>query len=167
MTLKIILAGPDGVGKTTLGERLAEELGYTFVTGNSYKTKNKLDRARGLAGLDNAVFDRFFFPDHLVYSKVKNQQVDRAEYSEWISLSEDLAQDNTIILYIDAPDNALRGRLERRGDDYIEWGEIDAIREAYEDLFREIEIPIIRLESLDGFEYRLGDCRGRERVIDD
>lgn len=153
--MKIILAGPDGVGKTTFGEMLAEKLNYSYITGNSYKTKNKLDRAKELAGLNNAVFDRFFFPDHLVYSEVKNQQINSAEYSEWISLSEDLAQDNTIILYIDAPDSALRGRLEQRGDDYIEWGEINTIREAYEDLFRESDIPIIRLDSLDGFEYRL------------
>lgn len=156
--MKIILAGPDGAGKSSFGKKLADALNLKFIEGNTHRTKNKYEVAKEQLEWDGVVFDRFFYPDHLVYSQVKNKPLSEEELKRWDQFTDIFLEKNVIVLYIDAPDSMLKERLESRGDDYIEWHEIDAIRNAYREILEYMKlkgVPVINIHSLEDFIYAL------------
>ena len=156
--MRIVLAGPDGVGKSTFGKKLAKKLNLNFIEGNTHKTKNKFEVAKEQMEMDDVIFDRFFFPDHIVYSQVKNHSLSAKELNKWIQFIDIFLEKNVVILYIDALDSDLKARLEDRGDEYIEWHEIEAIRNSYREILEYMElngIPVIDIRSLNDFNYVL------------
>ena len=152
--MRFIVVGPDGSGKTTFSKWFAEKYGLEYV-GCTYKESNKYIRTIELLSKDNIVYDRLYLPDHLVYSCLKNKTLSPEELGAWVGLMNDLKYfGNVIILYVDAPDEILKKRLDIRGDEYIEFDEIKEIRKIYRKVLPELEVPIVRVESLDG-EYRI------------
>ena len=152
--MRFIVVGPDGSGKTTFSKWFAEKYGLEYV-GCTYKESNKYIRTIELLSKDNIVYDRLYLPDHLVYSSLKNKTLSPEELGAWVGLMNDLKYfGNVIILYVDAPDEILKKRLDIRGDEYIEFDEIKEIRKIYRKVLPELEVPIVRVESLDG-EYRI------------
>src|SRR5690606_28694224 len=121
----------------------------------TYRESNKYIRTIELLSKDNIVYDRLYLPDHLVYSSLKNKTLSPEELGAWVGLMNSLKDfGNVIILYVDAPDEILKKRLDIRGDEYIEYEEIKEIRKIYRKVLPEIEVPIVRVESLDE-EYRI------------
>jgi adenylate kinase family enzyme len=152
--MRFIVVGPDGSGKTTFSKWFAEKYGLEYV-GCTYRESNKFIRTIKLLNKDNIVYDRLYLPDHLVYSRLKNKKLSPEELGAWVGLMNYLKYfGNVIILYVDAPDEVLKERLNIRGDEYIEFEEIKEIRKIYRKVLPELEVPIVRIESADG-EYRI------------
>lgn len=156
--MRLVLAGPDGAGKSTFGEKLAEKLNLNLIGGNTYKTKNKYEVAKKQMELEGVIYDRFFYPDNIVYSQVKNRPLSDEDLNRWDRFIDIFLEKNVVIIYIDAPDRDLKKRLEDRGDEYIEWNEIESIRKEYRDILKYMKfrgVPVIDVYSLNGFKYAL------------
>lgn len=153
--MNIILIGPDGSGKTTLSKFLAREKQMKYIK-CTYKEDDKLNRAKKLIkGADNTIFDRFYYPDHLVYQQVKSIPLNRQEIIEWNDLEIELINKHFIIIYLDAPNDILAERIAKErasddGDKYVDTDELDSIRRYYDAFLSSTSIPLLKLYT-DGF----------------
>ena len=97
---KIVLVGCDGVGKTTIAKKL-ENMGYKYVKCSHSDGDNKKSLSLALLDkmkhCDKIVFDRFYFPDDIIYSNVVAGVNTNAD--DWLDVYNRLVQDGyTIIL---------------------------------------------------------------------
>ena len=119
--MNVIFIGPDGSGKTTIAKQVAEQLGYKYHKCD-YKQDDKPNLAKQLLDEQiNVVYDRFYYPDDVIYGKLKGEHMDDQAY--WKIYDDVLAlleERNTCIIYVTASTDELLKRLETRGDDYID-----------------------------------------------
>lgn len=143
--MNIIIIGPDGSGKTTFAKNLAKEFNMNYVK-CSYLENNKLTRAKEmLENNKNTVYDRFYFPDEMVYSKVKGSNITIPEKWAWEKIENMLT--DTIIIYFYAEYTELVSRLINRGDEYVSVSEISSILETYDEILKDINVPIVKVKS--------------------
>lgn len=151
--VNVIVIGPDGAGKTTLINRLHTYLGMP-VHKCDYRTEDKVAMAKEYLENDiDVIYDRFFFPDDLVYSNVKHQAP--SDYSEVVNL---LTKSNPVIIYISAPMDVLIERSKAWADDYVSVEELDKIKEEYGGWLDYLDdfLPVLRINNvapLDSSEY--------------
>ena len=130
---KIVLVGCDGVGKTTIAKKL-KSLRYEYVKCSHSDGDDKkvlsLALLDELKHCDKIVFDRFYFPDDIVYSNVVDNINTNAD--DWLEVYNRLVQDGyTIILLEDDFDNITQ-RFLNRGDDYVDVSMLTNIISAYD-----------------------------------
>jgi len=75
----IILEGPDGSGKSTLGQMLSDRLGYQLVHSGKPKYDELVPKSLELAALKDTIIDRVPWISEFVYSKVFDRQAPPAE----------------------------------------------------------------------------------------
>ena len=137
---KIVLVGCDGVGKTTIAKKL-EGLGYEYTkcSHNDGDDKKMLSLALldKMKHYDKVVFDRFYFPDDIIYSDVVNNVNTNAD--DWLEVYNRLVQDGyTIILLEDDFDN-ITHRFLNRGDDYVDVSMLNNIINAYNNVLSKFD----------------------------
>lgn len=103
--MKIIIEGPDGVGKTTLVKKLEKE----YNLASMHLTKNdRTDFAfySHLLNMDNIIFDRHFISE-VIYPKVFNRkyQLDREKIRELFAQAK--TSNFLIFILIDSPERIL------------------------------------------------------------
>lgn len=129
---KIVLVGCDGVGKTTIAKKL-EGLGYKYVKcshndGNDKKALS-LSLLDGVKCCDRVVFDRFYFPDDIIYSNVVDGINTNAD--DWLEVYDRLNQDGYTIVLLEDRWDSIVDRFLKRGDDYVDITMLSDIIEAY------------------------------------
>lgn len=153
--MKIVFIGPDGAGKSTIAKGWSEKFGVPVIE-NDYREPDKLAKTYELLELENIIFDRLFYPDHLVYSTIKGVELSEEELKAWDDLRLLLSNKNIVYIYVTATDELLYKRLNSRGDEYIEFEDIPKIKEAYEEILKDFPKPIITLESQEDYSYKVG-----------
>ena len=130
---KIVLVGCDGVGKTTIAKKL-ESLGHKYVKCSHSDGDDK--KALSLALLDKMkhcdkiVFDRFYFPDDIIYSNVVDNINTNAD--DWLEVYNRLIQDQYTIVLLEDDFNNITQRFLNRGDDYVDVSMLTNIISAYD-----------------------------------
>ncbi|MFF8290018.1 hypothetical protein ACF068_12415 [Streptomyces sp. NPDC016309] len=110
----LVLEGPDGVGKSTLAERLSAQHGFRVI--DSSRTPDRLDRANWyreiLDGAGRILFDRCFVTD-LVYGPLHRGR-SRITWSEAFDLAESVIDRVGLFVHLTAPPPVIRQRLLAR-----------------------------------------------------
>lgn len=156
--MNIVFIGPDGAGKSTIAKEWSEKFDMPIIE-NDYREVDKLSKTLEYLDLDNIIFDRLFYPDHLIYSKIKGNELSEEELEAWDDLRLLLPFKDIIYVYVTAPDELLYERLNSRGDEYIEFGDIPKIKEEYEKILKDFPVPVFVLESQEDYSYKAGGPR--------
>lgn len=122
--MNVIFIGPDGSGKTTIAKQVAEQLGFKYHKCD-YKQEDKPNLALDLLDSQiNVVYDRFYYPDDVVYGKIKGEHDGDDDYwNIYNDVLTKMEERNTCIIYVTASTEELLKRLNVRGDEYIDINE--------------------------------------------
>lgn len=155
----IILEGCDAVGKTTFAKTISEKLNFNIVKGSSFEI-SELGRDKmfeymmSLMSKDNIVIDRFVH-SNLVYGSLFNYpQLSIEQYQKLIKKINDKA----LLVYLYADSDAIKKRINSRGDDRINVSHIDKILSSYDNVFMNNKFKPRTLLSIDttGFHLDIG-----------
>lgn len=139
---KIILVGPDGVGKTTFAKEI-ESQGYRYIKASALDSDDKIEcsvKVLDNIGLDEKVVcDRFYFPDDLIYSKLIAGTENDLTFEDWKPVSDKLNELGFVVLYLTHDIEVIKERIRSRGDEFIDESQIVGIVEMYEDLIAKVE----------------------------
>ncbi|MFF2331435.1 MULTISPECIES: hypothetical protein [unclassified Streptomyces] len=131
----VVLEGCDGVGKSTLGERLSAHHGFTMV--HSPRTPDHLNLASRyrtiLDGTGKILFDRCFISE-LVYGPLHRGR-SRINWSEAIDLAESVITRSGLLVHLTASPAVIHQRLLSRDGEAISLEEITAVVTGYERVF--------------------------------
>lgn len=131
----VVLEGCDGVGKSTLGERLSKHHGFTVV--HSPRTPDHLNLASRyrtiLDGTGRILFDRCFISE-LVYGPLHRGR-SRINWSEAIDLAESVITRSGLLVHLTAPPTVIHQRLLSRDGEAISLEEITALVTGYKRVF--------------------------------
>ncbi|MEV6398497.1 hypothetical protein AB0M39_27600 [Streptomyces sp. NPDC051907] len=131
----LVLEGCDGVGKSTLGERLSTHHGFTMV--HSPRTPDHLDlasRYRDILAEDGKIlFDRCFISE-LVYGPLHRGR-SRINWSQAIDLTESVIKRSGVLVHLTAPPAVIHQRLLSRDGEAVDLEEISELVAAYERVF--------------------------------
>ena len=163
--VNVIVIGPDGSGKTTFTKLLAEKLNMKRIKCD-YRQENKPETAKALLAEDiNIVYDRFYFPDEIIYSVAKDIPLDEAYQAELKSIWEELKMVNPIFIYVDANMDVLKERSADWADDYVAVSDLQEIKAQYEEFIQSTKVKNIPVIEIDTSNVSL-DTTSHDRMID-
>lgn len=132
--LNVIVIGPDGAGKTTLIQKLSESLKMPVVKCD-YRQEDKIGLSyEYLNNNINVIYDRFYFPDDMVYCKAKGIPLDDEKLAAYGKVLELMKKRNVVFVYVDAPLEMLVERSKAWADDYVSTDDLINIKRAYGDI---------------------------------
>lgn len=170
--LNVIFVGPDGSGKTSISSVVAQRLsGEGFVYHKcDYRQDDKPELALQLLNESNIIFDRFYYPDDIIYSRIVWEREHSEEPMDWNTdywkkynkVVENLCNVNTLVIYVDASDAVLQKRAAAWADNYVKVEELQKIRTLYQRWMQFIStLPVIVCTldtSEDGIEVGADKC---------
>lgn len=146
----VIVIGPDGSGKTTLTEALSARTGMQRIKCD-YRQENKALLAKQYLFMQTGIiYDRFYYPDDLIYSEVKNIELAPEYVHEMHDILTLLIASNTVFIYLDADINLLRERSANWADDYVKVEQLEKIQDVYKRYLGEITaagVPVIERKA--------------------
>lgn len=138
----LIVVGCDGVGKTTLCKRLADEGKFEYRKASVADGADKIDLAKTEILRPHkkpVIFDRFYFPDDLIYSRIIDLHSNDLELEQWEEIIELINEGLFTVVYItDSYDN-IKARFEARGDEYVNLEQVKKVIELYEKTIDQIK----------------------------
>ena len=141
----IITVGIDCSGKSTLIEKLAEELDYIILRGSSFeltagKTNQELfDTFVGLTDVDNVVFDRFTYCNYCYAPLYDDYSVLTEEQVRFIERE---LKGEAIVIHLTADTETIKQRFETRGEEYVSVDKIDTIKSSYNEILANADLPV-------------------------
>ena len=129
----IIIEGTDCTGKTTLANKLSNELGFPILKGSSFEsarcTQDELfEKFMAFTKLENTILDRFIYSNE-VYAPM---------YEDYACLSDEQRRfiereikGETLMIYLYAHIDVLQERLQVRGDDYVTADKFKILKSSY------------------------------------
>lgn len=165
----VIIEGPDGVGKTTLCERLSHVLNSDWLgvkvfyhkestPGNSVTERLKrlqLFEER-LLSKDLHVYDRATIVDDFVYEPVFNNIVSLFTCSNFLMFWIKEMLQKVLIIHLYAPLEVLQERLNSRGDKYVTSDDLIRIVQLYTMGYEQLNVKPVFVNSLD--DQALNEC---------
>lgn len=147
--INVIFIGPDGGGKTTIAKRLAEELDMKYHK-CTFEEEDKPERARYLLNSQtNIVYDRFYYPDDIVYSEVKGIARTEDYRSAINSLVPELKKSNVLFIYVNCALEELKERSAVWADDYITIDQLEKIQQEYDKILQIMQFNEIATVCID------------------
>ncbi len=181
--INIIIVGPDGSGKTTLAGRLLEALEAQDV---SYCKCNFVGEDKPTMALDmlgahsNRIYDRFYYPDDIIYSGLKWARENPAVAMDWDTdywrkyneVRDRLCELNTVVFYVTADMQVLQERSESWADDYISVSDLPSIQDKYQRWLSYLaNLPIIQFHidttggDVEEYVYHMVTCVKRAQAL--
>lgn len=147
--MKIILVGPDGAGKTSIAKEIAKQSGYEYI--KPVKEDNdKVQRAIDMLNMEgDFIFDRFYYPDDLIYCPIKGISVIELnnKYRLYHHVADKLLDTEVFYVYVTASPETLSKRINERGDNYIVSEELPSIIGNYDSFFSTIAVPYVKINT--------------------
>jgi len=151
--LILLLEGPDGGGKSTIVAKLKEmhqqcKLVLPGASVNfrkmTYREDSKVSRTLDYINESKlyalSVWDRCYYPSDLIYTPlVEGKDSTLLAYKAQIEFEMLLA--NTVVVFVTASEQALRSRLEVRGDAYVNIKLLNEINYWYVELLQGTALP--------------------------
>lgn len=153
--MTIIVVGSDLVGKTTLMTGLKQ----VYPNAKFHKALRQMTRPLLVQAIANdtyemcrnkmqglVIWDRWYYPDELLYEPLLNKQVSRIDpiFSE--TIQEALQASHTLIVLLEADVELLKKRFYARGDDYITVDQLLAIRQWYQQFKTITHVPLYTVD---------------------
>lgn len=138
--LNVIFVGPDGAGKTTIAKLVTEQLeGFTYHKCD-YRQDDKPNlAAKLLAEQTNVIYDRFYYPDDIIYSRVQHEKTSEEEmdwnteyWKKYNDIRDTLCELNTVVILVTASPETLQARSKAWKDDYITTDDLHKIVQLYQ-----------------------------------
>jgi hypothetical protein len=146
----VVLEGCDGVGKSTLAQRLAFDFGFTII--HSARTPDGVDLAERyqqiLSRPGRLVLDRSFVSE-LVYGPLQHRG-SRLTDADACGLATLVARRDGILAHLTAPAPLIRARLlARDGPGAASLTDIESLIMAYECVVTRLapHLPVVRLDT--------------------
>lgn len=146
----VVLEGCDGVGKSTLAQRLATGHGFTIV--HSGRTPDGIDLAKRyrqiLARTEQLALDRSFVSE-LVYGPLRHGS-SRLTDADACDLATRVARRDGVLVHLTAPASVVRARLiVRDGAAAASLADIESLITAYEHVVTTLAayLPVVRLDT--------------------
>lgn len=114
--MRIALDGCDGVGKTTVAEKLANEFGCNIIR-LTYKGDRSVAAYASMMNVENVVHDRTFISE-VVYPKYF-RRASRLSAASIPALFELIDQNDMKVFILTGSDETIRERIGKRGDEFI------------------------------------------------
>lgn len=150
----IILTGVDGVGKTTLAKWISDNYGHEYVKCSVSDGDDKVELAKQC--LDsitrNTIFDRFYYPDEIVYSQIFNDDKSKHYNHEMFKEVVQQLKDKgfTIVWLVDDIDE-IKKRFENRGDEFVKSEQLKLINVRYQyemlDIMNELAVLLVDIQN--------------------
>lgn len=145
----ISVEGCDATGKSTLIKLLSDELDYTVVKGSDFQIAEQgvdkmFEYMMNIAKSEqNLIIDRDFI-SNLVYAPLfdKNMLSD-----EMVKELINIKKDKSILVYLYADAEDIKGRLSNRGDEYVSVDKIETILESYEKIIYDHDIELVSFNT--------------------
>ncbi|PAV30327.1 hypothetical protein CIL05_07605 [Virgibacillus profundi] len=131
--MNILIDGVDASGKSTVAHKLSDKLNMLEVRGSSFEladcTNEELYKHfTKVANLDNAIIQRGIYSNRTYATLYQDYAILSHEQRTTI---EDKFKDNTVVIYLTAPEETIINRLEERGDDYVTTDKVSSILGLY------------------------------------
>lgn len=148
----LILVGPDGAGKTTLANKLADHFGLKYIKRDKPYTQEDKDNMfksylEVIENEDNVIYDRYLYCEKVYGPIMRDENVVTWEQLHEIELA--LAKKKAIVIHCTDNTDALWERCNSRGEDYVtSHSQLDKIRRGYHMVLQHSILPV--------FEYYIG-----------
>lgn len=148
-----ILAGADGVGKTTLFNELRKAIPDAIFIHESYTSSHEEKSRRVIRLIELAkedkmvIYDRASMLDDLVYSPITDGEASGLENLVDKMLNAKPEVHTVEVIYIDCDNDEIAKRLESRGDSYIGIEDIPGVKKAYREVLDRLSICPWRLDG--------------------
>lgn len=151
--MQIFLEGNELNYKTTVANKLAERLGYTYIKGSSFELAtgtqlDMLDYFIEALKVDNAVVDRFIYSNYVyatLYPKYTLLREVSFDNLDWCIANP--TYNSRLVVYLYADTNVLIDRYRQRGDEYIVEDKLEAINSMYEQCWSQSIVTPLRINT--------------------
>ena len=158
----IIVDGCDLSGKTTMIEKLSKHYNNGLIIKNSYRPKLQTDSPKIIEQYvkmlklclqwdtenpDQLIILDRFFPSQAVYSFLR--KVDELKSPELLLIEKTCINHNIGFIYLDTPLEELKARYKSRGDDFINFDQLNTIHDRYTIFADNTKLKTLRLNTMD------------------
>jgi cytidylate kinase len=147
----IILEGNECCFKTTVAEKLSEQLSLPVVKGSTFEfskcTNEELfNRFKELTELDNVIIDRFIYSNRVYATLYEDYAILSKEQREII---EQIIDNKTTVYYLYADSQIIESRIKERGDDYVVPEMVSKINNTYDETMTESNLKVVAYDTND------------------